>query len=82
MDWQKTAIIGGMAGIAFLLLQEWSDFSERHQPQQDNTTITAPVADTTTQVTQQASNIDDIPVAGKVEPVSYTHLTLPTTPYV
>ena len=67
MDWQKTAIIGGMAGIAFLLLQEWSDFSERHQPQQDNTTITAPVADTTTQVTQQASNIDDIPVAGKVE---------------
>ena len=25
---------------------------------------------------------DSLPIAGMISPVSYTHLTLPTTPYV
>ncbi len=65
MDWQRNLLLAAMAAVVLMLIMEWSDFQERHQPavsaQAEQTTLSSTPAAAIPTVDTQASS--DIPVS-------------------
>lgn len=80
LDWQKYLLFAAMAAVAFMLLQEYSDFKDRQIVEQDVTTVAAPVNNRTlsTNIDPVAISDDSIPVAPEDEAEIKNAVVAPT----
>lgn len=54
MDWQRTTILGAIAVVSVLLINQWGDFQERNRPVVSQETTSSVSSDTPPTVTQVA----------------------------
>lgn len=81
MDWQRTILIGAMAVVCVLLINEWGDFQERNRPAISQETTVSPTHQALPSVDQvidqKAPDTGDIPLPADVPSTAPIEVSAP-----